>query len=127
MHHTSLSKIESASSFLLWFRTSLPPDLQEQLRPYLAQPYQSALKVLDCCSSTHPITLDAISEQTQLSKDSVRQMLKVLQTVGLVAATNSVKGWKTQTSPEVDLANLVRSRLPPLLPQPVCSSSGENP
>jgi hypothetical protein len=53
MHHTSLSKIESASSFLLWFRSELAQDVQHQLRPYLAQPYQSALKVLDSCSTTH--------------------------------------------------------------------------
>lgn len=123
MHHTSLSKIESASSFLLWFRSELAQDIQHQLRPYLAQPYQSALKVLDCCSTTHSMTVDEIALQTQLSKDSVRQVLKVLQTVGLVTATSSVKGWRAQHIPEKDLANLDRSLIPAMLPQPTASSS----
>jgi uncharacterized protein (UPF0128 family) len=69
------------------------------------------------------MTVDEIALQTQLSKDSVRQMLKVLQTVGLVTATNSVKGWRSQPMPEKDQANLGRSLLPPILPQPTTSSS----
>ncbi|WP_143467537.1 helix-turn-helix domain-containing protein [Leptolyngbya ohadii] len=89
MHHVSLNKIESASSFLLWFRSSLPQELQQQLRPYLAQPYQSALKVLECCSTDQPMTIDAIAQQTQLNKSSVRQVLKVLKSVELVESSGA--------------------------------------
>jgi len=83
MHQTSLSKIELARPFLIWFRFNLPPDVHQQIRPYLAQPYQSALKVLDSCQPDQGITVEAIAQQTQLNRDSVRQVLKVLQSMGL--------------------------------------------
>lgn len=112
MHHTSLSKIESASAFLLWFRSSLPQDQQHQLRPYLAQPYQSALKVLDCCSTEQPMTVEAIAQQTQLSQASVRQVLKVLQSAKLVTPT---------------LRSVRRQRLVQATPKEQCSSAYPTP
>ncbi|MEP1076291.1 helix-turn-helix domain-containing protein [Leptolyngbya sp. PL-A3] len=100
---------------MLWFRSSLSPDLQHQLRPYLAQPYQSALKVLECCSLECPLTVEAIAQQTQLSQASVRQMLKVLQAAGLVTpAMVSVRPWRSQSSPRefwVESPQLISSGL----------------
>lgn len=121
MHYTSLSKIESASSFLLWFRSNLPQEFQHCLRPYLAQPYQSALKVLDCCNSGCPVTVEAIAQQTQLSKASVRQMLKVLQSVELVTPVNSsTKEWRSQPVSEA-LAEQVPVCFLPYFEEEFCS------
>ncbi|MEP0933332.1 winged helix-turn-helix domain-containing protein [Leptolyngbya sp. NM2-A1] len=72
--------------------------MQYQIRPYLAQPYQSALKVLDCCNTEHPMTVEAIAQHTQLSQSSVRQVLKVLQAVELVTPDMiSVREWRSQS------------------------------
>ncbi|MFH7029638.1 MAG: hypothetical protein ACHBN1_30805 [Heteroscytonema crispum UTEX LB 1556] len=48
MYHKSVEKIKDATNFLIWFRHCLPQCAQIQMRPYLDQPYQLALKVLDC-------------------------------------------------------------------------------
>ena len=91
MHDTSLSKIESASSFLLWFRSTLPQEVQQQLRPYLAQPYQSALKVLDCCSGDCLMSVEEIEHHTRLSRASIRQILKVLRAEKLVIPLRNIE------------------------------------
>lgn len=95
MNNGSLEKIQSATQFLLWFHYVLPPRLQEFIRPYLAQPYQSALRVLECCSNHQPSSVDKIAEKANLNKETTRQVLKSLQAGGMVFTSAPLKGWQT--------------------------------
>ena len=57
MNQKSVEKIQTATKFILWFRHCLPQPFQQVVRPYLAQPYQLALEILDCCSGEEPMTV----------------------------------------------------------------------
>lgn len=61
----------------------MPDHLQELIAPYLDQPYQMTLKILDCCMSGSPVSLDEISARTGISKATVRQVLNVVQENGI--------------------------------------------
>ncbi len=93
MNQTSLAKIQTASTFLRYFRDCVPLPLQAQIRPYLDQPYQLALNILDCCEAIDGCTPDAIAQRLELSKSSVRQVLSALREGGLVFMASPAKGW----------------------------------
>lgn len=93
MNQTSLEKIQTASSFLRYFRCNVPISVQAQIRPYLDQPYQLALNILDCCEDTDCCTAEAIAQRLAISKSSVRQVLGALREGGLVVATRQAQGW----------------------------------
>lgn len=93
MNQTSLEKIQAASTFLRYFRRCLPHNIQTIVRPYLDQPYQLALNILDCCEDSACCTTEAIAQRLNLSKSSVRQVLAALREEGLVFMASTSKGW----------------------------------
>jgi len=93
VNQTSLEKIQAASTFLRYFRRSVPANTQALIRPYLDQPYQLALNILDCCEDPNCCTPEAIAQRLAISKSSVRQVLSALREGGLVFMAGTSKGW----------------------------------
>lgn len=93
MNQTSLEKIQAASTFLRDFRQCLPAPVQAMVRPYLDQPYQLALNILDCCEEAEGCTSEAIAQRLAISKSSVRQVLSALREGGLVFTVRTAKEW----------------------------------
>ncbi|MDZ4873573.1 MAG: hypothetical protein CLLPBCKN_002969 [Chroococcidiopsis cubana SAG 39.79] len=54
------------------------------MRPYLAQPYQLALEILDCCSGEEPMTVETIAQKVAINKNTARQVLSALREGGLI-------------------------------------------
>jgi len=93
VNQTSLEKIQAAATFLHYFRRCLPSSIQAIVRPYLDQPYQLALNVLDCCDDPSGCRTEDIAQQLGISKSSVRQVLSALREGGLVFMASTAKGW----------------------------------
>ncbi|MFW6357770.1 MAG: hypothetical protein ACOC0N_00930 [Chroococcales cyanobacterium] len=93
MNKSSVVKIQSAAEFLMWFRCTLPQPIQAMIRPYLDQPYQLALNVLDCCSET-PQTIAEITEKVKINPETTRQVLKALQNGGVSLTISSTNCWE---------------------------------
>ncbi|MCU0569611.1 MAG: HTH domain-containing protein [Oculatellaceae cyanobacterium Prado106] len=93
MNKTSTDKIRSAALFLIRFRRCLPQSVQSFVRPYLDQPYQLALKILDCCSATQATTLGEIAQQAGVTRETVRQVLLALKEGGISFKDTSRRGW----------------------------------
>ena len=93
MNQKSLEKIQAATSFLRWFRSCSPDSIQNQVRPYLDQPYQLALRLMDCCNSSEYHSLEEIAAAAKVSKNTARQVLNALRDSGLVAIVSTSKGW----------------------------------
>ncbi|MDX2230310.1 MAG: helix-turn-helix domain-containing protein [Leptolyngbyaceae cyanobacterium bins.349] len=93
MNQTSLEKIQAAAVFLRYFRRCLPTNIQAIVRPYLDQPYQLALNILDCCDGPDGCTAEEIAQRLTISKSSVRQVLSALREGGLVFMVSAAKGW----------------------------------
>lgn len=110
MNQTSLEKIQTASSFLRYFRCSVPIALQAQIRPYLDQPYQLALNILDCCEDIDGCTTEAIAQRLAISKSSVRQVLSALREGGLVFTTSPAKGWVPMQIAPLSVASALSDR-----------------
>lgn len=105
MNRTSTDKIRSATPFLLWFRRCLPQNLQIRVQPYLDRPYQLALKVLDCCDSTQPLTVKEIAQLAGVAQETARQVLHSLKEGGMPFALIPTRGWQAIQdidSPEFD-------------------------
>lgn len=103
MNQTTLEKIRTATPFLTWFYCQLSQDAQEVVRRHLDQPYQLALKILDCCRREIPQTSEEISASTNLSKATVRQVLKALEAGGItfiVSPANSTTRWQAKKTSE---------------------------
>lgn len=94
MYHKSLEKIKNATEFFIWYRQKLPKSVQMEIHPYLDQPYQLALKVLNCCCSVEYYTLEEIAQRAEISKDTARQIINALKDGGTILTINTAKGWK---------------------------------
>ncbi len=99
MNLKTLAKIEAATPFLLRFRNDVPEPMQQLIAPYLDQPYQLALKILDCCLDGSPISLDEISTRTGIHKVTVRQVIGVFQEGGIEFQTQP-KQWQMLVNSE---------------------------
>jgi hypothetical protein len=105
MNKTTTDKIKSATLFLIWFRRSLPQPLQARLRPYLDQPYQLALNVLDCCHSAQPLAVGDIARCAEVTRETARQVLLALKEGGMQFAVCPTQGWQSiETKPMDDNA-----------------------
>lgn len=89
----SVEKIRNGANFLVWFR-GLPLNLQKQVLPHLAQPYQTALNLLDCCNQLEYYTLAELAQTAQISENTARQVIKALRDGGMVFTVETAKGWK---------------------------------
>lgn len=116
MNQTSLAKIQTASTFLRYFRRCVPLPLQAQIRPYLDQPYQLALNILDCCEEMEGCTTEAIAQRLDLSKSSVRQVLSALRDGGLVLLASPAKGWMPLEIESLETALIQPERVEPVHP-----------
>ncbi len=94
MNQKSVEKIQTATKFILWFRHCLPQPFQQVVRPYLAQPYQLALEILDCCSGEEPMTVETIAQKIAVNKNTARQVLSALREGGLIFTISATRGWK---------------------------------
>lgn len=92
MNPKSLEKIRAATSFLRWFRSSCPDSIQHYLRPYLDQPYQLALRLMDCCDGSEYGSLAEIAAAAKISKNTACQVLSALRDSGLIVMINTAKG-----------------------------------
>jgi|GEM_PF-3230919 hypothetical protein len=99
MNKTSADKIKSATPFLIWFRRCLPDRLQNTVRPYLDQPYQLALNVLDCCSSPQPPLIADIAQLAGVTRETARQVLQALREGGMTFSGSSMQGWQSAALP----------------------------
>jgi transcription initiation factor IIE alpha subunit len=107
MNQTTLDKIKAATPFLAWFHCQLSQEEQEVVRRYLDRPYQLALKIIDCCSQETPQTSEEIASSTNLSKATVRQVLKTLEAGGMtfiVSPINTTDRWQAKTTISSKLA-----------------------
>lgn len=93
MNKTSTDKIRSATQFLIWFRRCLPHNIQAQMHPYLDQPYQLALNILDCCSSTQPLGVREIAQLAGVTRETARQVLLALKAGGM-DTVSPTRGWQ---------------------------------
>ncbi|MEA5569673.1 hypothetical protein [Calothrix sp. UHCC 0171] len=94
MNQNSLDKIRSSAKFILWFRSVLPSEIQQIIRPYLDQPYRLALNILDCCDRDNAITIDAIAQETSLNRETTRQVLKALESGGMKFNVSRARSWQ---------------------------------
>lgn len=92
MNPKSLEKIQAATPFLKWFRSCSPDSIQNRVRPYLDQPYQLALKLMDCCDGSQYRSLEEIAAAAKVSKSTARQVLNALRDGGLVVIVSTSKG-----------------------------------
>lgn len=92
MNPKSLEKIRAATAFLKWFRSYFPSSIQRRVRPYLDQPYQLALRLLDCCDGSEYRSLEDIALTANVSKTTARQVLNALREGGLIMLTNTAGG-----------------------------------
>jgi hypothetical protein len=99
MNKTSTDKIKSATCFLIWFRRCLPQGLQERIRPYLDSPYQVALKVMDGCESTRPLTVGEIAQSAGVAYESARQVLQALREGGMPFSVSPTREWQIVPDP----------------------------
>jgi hypothetical protein len=94
LNKTSTDKIRTAAQFLLWFRSCLPHSQQAKMRPYLDQPYQLALSVLDCCHSSQRLRIDDIAQKAGVKRETARQVLLALKEGGMPLTVAPVQGWQ---------------------------------
>lgn len=107
VNKTSTDKITSATPFLNWFRRCLPAQLQVRIRPFLDQPYQLALTVIDCCNPTQPLAVGDIAQSAKVSKETARQVLQALKDGGMNFAVTPTRNWQPLEGPKmVDLDTL---------------------
>ncbi|MEP0914875.1 hypothetical protein NDI45_28655 [Leptolyngbya sp. GB1-A1] len=94
MNPKSLAKIQAATPFLQWFRSCFPNAIQNRIRPYLDQPYQLALKLMDCCDGSEYRSLAEIAVAAGVSKNTACQVLGALRNGGLVSISSTSQGWQ---------------------------------
>jgi hypothetical protein len=112
VNKTSTDKITSATPFLIWFRRCLPARLQVRIRPFLDQPYQLALTVLDCCNPAQPLTVGDIAAAARVSKETARQVLQALKEGGMNFAVTPTRSWQPlEGAKTVDLDAMTEERV----------------
>lgn len=116
MNQKSVEKIQAATKFLLWFRYCLPQAFQKAVRPYLAQPYQLALEILDCCSADEPVSVEAIAQKVDVNKNTARQVLSALRDGGLIFTMSTTRGWKSLAVSRQSLQSLQQALERELIP-----------
>lgn len=94
MYYKSLEKIKNATEFFIWYRQLLPKSVQIEIHAYLDQPYQLALKILNCCCEVEYCTLEEIAQKAEISKDTARQIINALKDGGTILTISTAKGWK---------------------------------
>lgn len=107
MNSKSLEKIQAATSFLKWFRSYFPESIQNRVRPYLDQPYQLALKIMDCCDGSQYQSLKEIATAAKVSKNTASQVLSALRNGGFVIMVGASGRWE---SLEVGQVEICKSR-----------------
>jgi hypothetical protein len=119
MNQTSIDKIKSATPFLIWFRRCLPQPLQTQVRPYLDQPYQLALTILDCACGSQPLTVKEIAHSAGVAPQTTKQVLLALRESGMSFAITPTRGWQSNAAElSADVGNLEKiSAFSPLCSQ----------
>lgn len=95
MNAKSLAKIQAATSFLRWFC------MQNRVRPYLDQPYQLALKLIDCCDGSEYCSMEDLA-RSKREQNTACQALSALRNGGLVVVVNTPGGWKPLEVDRVD-------------------------
>jgi hypothetical protein len=94
LNKTSTDKIRSATQFLIWFRYDLPQSLQASVRPYLDEPYQLALNVLDVCHSSQWLRVEDIAQKADVKRETARQVLLALKEGGMPLTVIPAQGWQ---------------------------------
>ena len=94
MNPKSLEKIQAAAPFLKWFRQYFPHSVQNRVRPYLDQPYQLALNVMDCCDGSEYRSMEEIAAAAKVNKSTACQVLGALRNGGLVIMISTPGGWR---------------------------------
>lgn len=92
MNSKSLEKIQAAAPFLKWFRQYFPNGVQSRIRPYLDQPYQLALNVMDCCNGSEYRSMEEIAAAAKVNKNTACQVLSALRNGGLVIMVSTPGG-----------------------------------
>lgn len=82
MNPKILEKIRAVAILLRWFRSYLLISAQNHIRPYLDQPYQLALKLMDGCNSSKYGSMEESAVAAKVSKNTARQVLSVLREMG---------------------------------------------
>lgn len=106
MNPKSLEKIRAAAAFLKWFRSYFPISIQSRIRPYLDQPYQLALKLMDCCDGSKYRSIEDIALAAKVSKTTARQVLAALREEGLVILTSTAGRWQLLESDRVEIRSV---------------------
>ena len=94
MNSKSLEKIQTATPFLKWFRSYFPSSIQNRIRPYLDQPYQLALRLMDCCDGSEYRSLGDLAVAAEMNKNTACQVLSALREGGLVVMISTTGGWR---------------------------------
>lgn len=108
MNPKSLEKIRAATAFLRWFRSYFPISIQSRIRPYLDQPYQLALKLMDCCDGSEYRSVEDIALAAKVSKTTARQVLTALREGGLIILTRTARGWQPSEVDRVEIRSVPR-------------------
>lgn len=103
MNSKSLEKIQTATPFLKWFRKYFPDNVQDQIRPYLDQPYQLALRLMDCCDGSEYCSMEEIAAAAAVNKNTACQVLSVLREGGLVVMISTSGGWQPIDADQVEI------------------------
>ena len=103
MKSSTIARVRTAAPFLLWFRCTLPAQMQAAIRPHLGASYQTALKVLDSCPVTHALSVEEIAQRANLNRESTRQILHALRDGGFPFVVDSAKHWQPCPTPESPL------------------------
>lgn len=111
MNKTSIAKIKSATSFLIWFRCCLPQSQQTQVRPFLDRPYQLALTILDRCDTPESLPVKDIAEAVGVSPHTVKQVLLALKDGGMTFAVTPTKHWQLSQTESLTPTSFDSARL----------------
>lgn len=103
MNPKSLEKIQTATPFLKWFRQCFPESVQNRIRPYLDQPYQLALRLMDCCDGSEYCSMEEIATAAAVSKNTACQVLNVLREGGLVVMISTASGWQPVEADQIEI------------------------
>lgn len=102
MNSKSLEKIQAAAPFLKWFRSYFPSSIQDRIRPYLDQPYQLALRLMDCCDGSEYRSLGDIAAAAEVNKNTACQVLSALREGGLIVMMSTVEGLRPLETNRID-------------------------
>jgi transcription initiation factor IIE alpha subunit len=94
LNQRSEKKIQNAAKFLFLFRRILSPSIQSFIRPYLDEPYLLALAIIDCFTDDRTLTIEEISQTTNLNKSTIYQVLNALRNGGMRFVVSRDRSWQ---------------------------------